>query len=265
MAKIGLKNFRYGILTEAADGTPSYDGAHKPAKAISCQVSITNNDAKLFADDGLAESDTTFSNGTITAGIDEDDDVTMATLLGHTISQDGEMIRNSTDTAPYVGWGRVITKIVNGVYKYKVEFLYKVKFSEPSQDDNTKGESVSFSTPQLQGIVSMLANGDWSKSETFDTETAAVSYLESLLGGTPPTVEYSVIYNANGGTGTVETATVDFGESITLDDGTGLTAPEGKEFAGWATTPTATAPNVASPYTPTADTTLYAVWVDSTT
>lgn len=27
MAKIGLKNFRYSPLTEAADGTPSYDGA----------------------------------------------------------------------------------------------------------------------------------------------------------------------------------------------------------------------------------------------
>ena len=36
MAKIGLNNFRYGVLTEAADGTPSYDGSHKPAKAVSC-------------------------------------------------------------------------------------------------------------------------------------------------------------------------------------------------------------------------------------
>ena len=55
MAKIGLNNFRYAILTEASDGTPTYDGAKKPAKAISCSVSITNNDAKLFADDALAE------------------------------------------------------------------------------------------------------------------------------------------------------------------------------------------------------------------
>lgn len=262
MAKVGLNNFRYGILTEAEDGTPSYDGAHKPAKAISCQVSITNNDAKLFADDGLAESDTSFASGTVTAGIDEDDDVTMATLLGHTISQEGEMIRNSNDSAPYVGWGRVITKMVNGVYKYKVEFLYKVKFSEPSQDDNTKGENLSFSTPTLQGIVSTLANGDWSKDETFATKAEAIAYLESLLGGTPATVEYTVIYNENGGTGTISSVTVEFGESITLDDGSTLTPPSGKVFGGWATTPTATEPNATSPYKPTADTTLYAVWVD---
>ena len=260
MAKIGLNNFRYGILTEGVDGTPSYDGAHKPAKAISCQVSITNNDAKLFADDGLAESDTSFSNGTVTAGVDEDDDVTQARLLGHTISQDGEMIRNANDVAPYVGWGRVIRKMVNGVIKHKVEFLYKVKFSEPSQDDNTKGENLTFATSQYQGIVSTLANGDWSKTETFDTHQEAINYLESLLGGTPPTVEYTVIYNANGGEGEIASVTVDFGEAVTLDDGSTLTPPSSKVFVGWATTPTATEPNVTSPYKPTADVTLYAVW-----
>ena len=198
----------------------------------------------------------------MTAGIDEDDDVTSATLLGHTISQDGEMIRNSNDVAPYVGWGRVIKKMVNGVIKHKVEFLYKVKFSEPSQDDNTKGENLTFSTPTLQGVVATLANGNWSKTETFDNHAEAIDYLESLLGGTPPTVEYTVIYNENGGTGTIAPVTVEFGEVVTLNDGTGLTAPEGKEFLGWATTPTATEANVASPYKPTADTTLYAVWVD---
>lgn len=261
MAKIGLNNFRYGILTEAEDGTPSYDGAHKPAKAISCQVSITNNEAELYADDVVAESDTSFASGSVTAGIDEDDDVTMATLLGHTISQEGEMIRNTNDTAPYVGWGRVIRKMVGGVIKHKVEFLYKVKFSEPSQDDNTKGENLTFATPTLQGVVNTLANGDWSKTETFDSHADAIAYLESLLGGTPPT-EYTVIYNENGGTGIVASITVEFGESITLDDGSTLTAPSGKVFAGWATTPTATEANVASPYKPTADTTLYAVWVD---
>ena len=113
MAKIGLTNFRYSVLTEAADGTPSYDGAKTPAKAVSCSVSVENNDAKLFADDTIAESDTSFAGGTVTMGIDEDDLETMAALLGHTIT-DGEMVRKTTDTAPYVGLGRVVTKMVGG-------------------------------------------------------------------------------------------------------------------------------------------------------
>lgn len=180
MARIGLNNFRYGILTEAQDGTPSYAGAVKPAKAVSCSVAITNNDAKLYADDGLAESDTTFQSGTVTMGIDEDDITTMAALLGHTVN-DGEMTRNSNDTAPYVGLGRVVVKMVNGVYKYKVEFLYKVKFAEPSQEDTTKGDSVQFGTTSIEGTVATLANGKWSVAKTFSTQSDAISYLEGLL------------------------------------------------------------------------------------
>jgi hypothetical protein len=91
MAKIGLKNFLFGILTEQEDGTATYGVAQKPAKAISCQVDITNNDASLYADDSLAESDTSFQSGTVTLGIDDENDEMLAILLCHTIT-DGETV-----------------------------------------------------------------------------------------------------------------------------------------------------------------------------
>ena len=258
MAKIGLNNFRYGILTEASDGTPSYAGAVKPAKAISCNVAITNNDAKLYADDVLAESDTSFQSGTVTMGIDEDDITTMAALLGHTVT-DGEIVRNASDAAPYVGLGRVVVKMVSGVYKYKVEFLYKVKFSEPSQENTTKGESLEFGTTEIEGLVSALGNGKWSVAKVFSTQADAITYLEGLLS---QTTTYTVTYNVNGGTGDLAAVTVTAGESVELDDGATLTPPASKEFAGWAKTPTATTATVTSPYTPDDDTTLYAVWAN---
>ena len=180
MAKIGLQNFLYGVLTENGT-TATYGTAKKPAKAISCSVSISSNDAKLYADDGLAESDTSFQSGTVSLTIDNDDQTTMGELLGHTVS-DGVMIRKATDLAPYVGLGRIITKIVGGTYSYKVEFLSKVKFSEPSQDDNTKGESLEFGTYTLEGVVATLANGEWSKTKTFTTMADAQSYLSGLFG-----------------------------------------------------------------------------------
>lgn len=181
MAKIGLKNFRYGILTEAEDGTASYSEPKKPAKAIDCKVSIENNTAELYADDGLAESDYTFKKGTATLGFDDEDDEVMAELLGHEISEDGEMIRKDTDIAPFVGMGRILTKIVNKVYKYKVEFLSKVKFAEPSQEDTTKGESVEFKTSTIEGTVMKLANGTWSKTRTFTDYAEATAYLENCF------------------------------------------------------------------------------------
>lgn len=74
---------------------------------------------------------------------------------------------------------------------------------------------------------------------------------------------YTITYDVNGGTGTVSAETVIAGNSTTLDDGTGITAPEGKTFAGWATTNDAETPDATSPYTATGNVTLYAVYVAS--
>lgn len=262
MANIGLTNIWFSELTEGADGTATYAGAKHLGKAVSASTSITNNEAMLYGDDALAESDTSFSNGTITLGVTDDDDSIFAPLLGHQIDESGEVVKASTDAAPYVGVGRIVTKMVNGAYKYKVEFLYKVKFSEPSRDENTKGESIEFSTPSVEGVIAALSdvNGTWSKTKTFNTKSDALTYLKNLMaaGGQ----SYRVTYDLMGGTGNVDDVNVTAGESVTLDDGTNITAPEGKKFVGWSLAPNSTT-LVTSPYTPSSDVTLYAVYQDA--
>ena len=88
--------------------------------------------------------------------------------------------------------------------------------------------------------------------------------LYAIWDDVTPVLTYTVTYNANGGSGTIEPVEVTAGESITLDDGSGLTAPEGKEFLGWAKTDSAQSATVTSPFTPDKDTILYAVWGDIT-
>lgn len=239
MAKIGLRNYLFGVLTEQQDGSGEYGSPLKPGKAVSCSVSVSNNSASLYADDGLAESDTSFQNATVSIEIDNEDIAIIATLLGHAID-DGEMVRSTTDIAPYVGLGRIITKMVNNVVKYKVEFLSKVKFGEPSADENTRGESVEFATTTLEGTASQLGNGEWSRAKEFDTLAAAQAYLEGLFGSqTAATVTYS----ANTGSNPPAAVTSYVGGFITLDDGSGLTAPSNKHFIGWDTTASATVPD----------------------
>ena len=80
--------------------------------------------------------------------------------------------------------------------------------------------------------------------------------------GLEPVGKYVVSYDANGGEGTIASVSVFIGKSMTVSDGTGLTAPEGKEFAGWAKTDSAQSATVVSPFTPDRDTLLYAVWTD---
>ena len=262
MALIGLNNFWYSKLTEAQDGTPTYDGAKSFGKAVSCSVSITNNSASLYADDALAESDTSFQSGTVTLGVDDNREATFADILGHDIDESGEVIYNTNDVAPWVALARIVVKMVNNVKLYKAMILYKVKFAEPSEDEKTKGETIEFATPSIEGTIAQLANGDWKKSKTFSTKAEALAYIQSELGN--GTVTYRVNYDANGGSGTISTQSVTAGNSVTLDSGSGLTAPSGKEFAGWSTVSIATAPqyNGGATFTPTSDITLYAVWVN---
>lgn len=186
MAKIGLDNLKFGILTEG-EGTATYAAGTKLAKAVDANVEVTNNSAVLYADNAVAESDYSFNNGTITLTIDDADDTIFAALLGHQIT-DNVMVRNANDIAPYVGVGRIIQKVVNGVPKYKVEFLKKVKFEEPSQSNSTKGESVEFGTTEVTGAIMTLADGTWSETETFATKAEAETYLNSLFGTTPASV-----------------------------------------------------------------------------
>ena len=177
MARIGLKYLRYSVLDENdAVTTPSTFG-----KAVDCKVSIEKNNAELYADDGIAESDYSFKKGTVALTVDEDDDTVFAKVLGHKIGEDSEVVRNADDVAPYVAIGRILTKMVNGVKKYKVEFLHKVKFTEPNTDEKTKGESIEFGTSAIEGAVHKLANGDWSKSKTFAEYAEASAYLDGLL------------------------------------------------------------------------------------
>ena len=184
MAKIGLNNLKFGVLSEPGD-TAVYGAMQSLGKAVSANVSITSNSAVLYADDAIAESDNTFSNGTITLTVDDDGDTVFAPLLGHEInSETGEMVRNKNDVAPYVGVGRIINKMKNGVRLYKVEFLSKVKFSEPSQESNTHGETTEFGTPQIEGTIATLESGEWSKTKTFTTHSAALAYLASCFGQT---------------------------------------------------------------------------------
>lgn len=184
MAKIGLNNLKYGVLSEVGD-TVTYGAMQSLGKAVSANVSITNNNAVLYADDAITESDNTFSTGTITLTVDDDDNTVFAPLLGHEIDSDtGEMIRNKNDVPPYVGVGRIINKMKNGARLYKVEFLSKVKFGEPSQESNTHGETTEFGTQQVEGTIATLASGQWSKTKTFTSHADAISYLASCFGQT---------------------------------------------------------------------------------
>ena len=78
--------------------------------------------------------------------------------------------------------------------------------------------------------------------------------------GTEVVTSFTITYDANGGTGTIDPTTIKAGEKFTISDGTGLTAPEGKVFGGWSTSKDKEELDITEI---TGDITLYAVWKDA--
>lgn len=115
--------------------------------------------------------------------------------------------------------------------------------------DVTAYASADVAVPEPEGSESITANG------TYDIKNKA-----SVVINVAPV---TLTYNVNGGTGSVSPAVVGAGTEVTLDSGSGLIAPSEKNFGGWGISADATEA-LESPLTVTADTTIYAIWVDAT-
>lgn len=116
------------------------------------------------------------------------------------------------------------------------------------ETDVTQYATANVSVPEPTGTVSITENG------TVDVTQYASATINV---GT-----YTITYDVNGGTGTVAPASVIAGNTLALDDGSGITAPDDKQFAGWGLSSGATEV-IESPYKPNASMTLYAVYTDA--
>ncbi len=93
-----------------------------------------------------------------------------------------------------------------------------------------------------------------------DAELVPMEYGEFIQSGN--TTKYKVTFNGNGGTGEMAQVT-DAAASYKLPENA-FTPPENKTFAGWATSADGTPMTAGETMTLTGDTTLYAIWTETT-
>lgn len=150
MATIGLDMLHYAKITEDADGNESYGTPQKLAKAMSADLSVELAEATLYADDGAAEIVKEFKSGTLSLGVDDIGAAVASDLTGATIDSNGVVISTGEDGGDPVAIG-FRAKKSNGKYKYF--WLYRVKFGIPATALATKGDSITFNTPTIEGTV----------------------------------------------------------------------------------------------------------------
>ena len=173
MATIGLDKLYYAPITENANGEETYGTPVQLAKAISADLSVELAEATLYADDGASEVVKEFKSGTLSLGVDDIGASVAAALTGVTIDRNKVIISTSEDSTAPVAVG-FRAKRANGKYRYF--WLYRVKIGIPATNLATKGDSITFNTPTIEGTVMRRnkedSNGNhpW-KAEVTDGDT----------------------------------------------------------------------------------------------
>ena len=154
--RIGCDNLVYAKMTteDTASAAPAYGEVTKAPGVMSININPNGSLETLFADDGPMESAATL--GKIEVEIQKNELTTQnkADLLGHEIDTNGALVYGDSDVPPYVAIGFRTLKS-NG--KYRHVWLYKGKFTEPEDNNETKGDSINFQSDTISGQFTKLS------------------------------------------------------------------------------------------------------------
>lgn len=216
---IGLDKFHYAILNSDTTAAVSYQTPVALKGALTVAYNPNSEVATLFADDGPYDTAETIGEVELEVGIADISQEDYAALMGHTITG-GVLNELATDQPVDVAFG-FRAKRSNSGYSYY--WFLKGKFSKPSMDHETKGDSISWQTPTMNGkFVARIYDGRYRSTTRDDANdyTAAIgtNWFSSVYGTTADTTAptfSSSVPSANSTSATQTTnITITFSEPI---------------------------------------------------
>ena len=201
MATIGLDKLFYTTITEApTTGFETFGTPVMLAKAITAELSIELAEATLYADDGASEIIKEFKSGKLSLGVDDIGRKAAEALTGATTDDNGVLISTTDDSGSPVAIG-FRAKKANGKYRYF--WIYRVKFSVPSESLQTKGDSITFNTPKIEGTVLRRNKPDASGKNPWKAEVTEgdTGVAQSVIDGWYTKVYEPQFKPATGGAG----------------------------------------------------------------
>lgn len=216
---IGLDNFHYALLNSDTTASVSYQTPVALKGALTVSYNPNSEVSTLFADDGPYDTAETIGEVELDVGIADISQEDYAALMGHTITG-GVMNELATDQPVDVAFG-FRAKRSNGGYSYF--WFLKGKFSKPSMDHETKGDTISWQTPTMMGkFVARVYDGRYRSLTRDDADdyTAAIgtAWFTTVYGTTADTTAptySSSIPSANSTSATQTTdITITFSEAL---------------------------------------------------
>lgn len=154
--RIGCDNLVYALMTteDTAQSAPVYGEVKSAPGVMTININPNGSQETLFADDG--PMDTASTLGRIEVEIQKNELTTenKADFLGHEIDTNGALVYGDSDVPPWLAIGFRTLKS-NG--KYRHVWLYKGKFTEPEDANETKGDSINFQADTINGQFTKLS------------------------------------------------------------------------------------------------------------
>lgn len=187
MASNGIASFLYAPLNET-DGT--YGEVLKLSGAISYKETLNKSSGAVYADNKKLWEDSSVTGGKLTLGIVDDDPIIFAPLLGRKTkkvdignTEEKEVyVGNSEDIPQSVGFGFIEYGRNEKKPFYQVNFYPKITFAPYDKEGETKRENNDYKTPNVEGTIYNLNNGDYKNENRFDTLQEAIKVLYALFG-----------------------------------------------------------------------------------
>lgn len=197
MAKTGvLRPYFAKYNYNAETGAVTYSDGGILGKVIDYSISCEKTeDNKLYADNEVAEIDRgKFKSGTYKLGTSHLSQEVSKIILG---AKEVEYTKGSLSVTEIVydddaepvplGIGVVETHRINGSDKYRAVIALKVVFNVPEESATTKGETIEWQTPSIEGTIERSDEKDtnynhpWKREAWFDDESKAEEYIKSVL------------------------------------------------------------------------------------
>lgn len=186
---VGMMYPVFAPIESHTDGSlPTYGSGVVIQEARNATINKVYNNNPLYGDDQIVDDDNGLQELTLTfepTGLSDSDRKLL--FAEEEVSVGGLTCQAETDKETVYGGFGYITKIRdNGVRKFEVWIILKVKFQEESQNHATEEGSISWGTPTLNGRAASvyIDSGDYAKfrlHETFSSMSAAKSWLNTVL------------------------------------------------------------------------------------
>lgn len=183
MAQIGMLYPVFAPIQSMSGTTITYGTGVVIGRAVAGSLQWTRDDAVLYGDDAIAESDNTATGYTLDITTTEMTEDVESTILGTT--KNSNTYEEYNNPGPDGGMGYVQVLKRNGALLYRGVWYPRISFAKTSEDSNTRGQSIQWGTPQIHGTGLGVFDSTTGKSllrkkQVFSTAASALAWLKGL-------------------------------------------------------------------------------------